>query len=296
MKTYNKPYAIIASLCSADLYRDVRHRWQGIGLSYLLLLTLIMVSTLVFVGSVFLSDYLFKRESPLMPNRLEQFALSVAKQMPTLVWYQGKMELQRNFYGGLAPETPDIFITIGEREIHLIHVDPNATKASAEHIQAMAIFTRDAALIRKSEGLEERPWDSLGLEDGFAVNSDIAAMHGQAITAYIENNRQIIIGCLAMFIWAVSLLLLFIWRTLQALAFGVVVMMFGSFMNVHLSYQTATRLAAVAITPAVLIDAAVTLATTEPFPFIAFVMLATCYAAYAVHCNRDPAANSAVSS
>jgi|GEM_PF-2945894 len=287
MKTYNKPYAIIASLCAPNLYRDVCNRWQGMGFSYLLLLTTVMVTTLVFVGSVIVHDYLFKDSTDGHPNRLKQFAQSVAEQMPTMVWQKGQMELQYNTSADHLNKTPDIFIRIGNKDVHLVHIDPDATKESAEPIQAFAILTRDGALIRKSEGLQARSWESMKIDDGFTMNSDIAAKHGQHITNYIEENRQIIMGCLAMFIWAVSMLLLFIWRVLQALAFGLVVMMFGSFMNVTLSYHTSVRLAAVAITPAILIDAAVTLATGNRFPFLAFVMIATCYTAYAAHCNRS---------
>mgnify|MGYP003387668885 CR=1 FL=1 len=203
MKSYSKFNAIIASAYSADLYRDIRHRWSGIGFSYQLLLTTLVVSSLVTIGCIVLDGFLFDQKSSDTPNTFEQYVLNVTNQVPTLEWHEGKMRLLSN-KDSSSVSSHDIFIEFGNSKIHLAHIEPNALPESLNENGPFLLLTSDAMLIRKNSGDPKiRTWDTFGIYN-FVMTREIAAQYGQFFIQYIEENREIILVCFAMFFFFFS--------------------------------------------------------------------------------------------
>lgn len=286
MKSYTKWHAIIASFYSVDLYKDVVRRWTGIGFSYQLLLTTAMISSLIVVGAIMLNTFLFAKKEGDELNRVGTYIEQIAKQVPNMEWYKGILRLKPDG-SNPAPKTSDIFFTIGSQTVHLAHINPGGSEEDLSDDGPLALLAYDGVFLRKSSGaVQSRTWQALGLYD-FTFDAAQASQYGKYIALYLEENRAMIIGCLAMFLWSVGMLVMFMWRVLQSLAFGLVAKMFGSLMVVRMSYKTAVRLASVALTPVILIDFAAIVIAGRGLPILLFVIIATTYTAFAVRCNRS---------
>jgi hypothetical protein len=234
---------------SGDLYQDVAEHWHGVGAGYLLLLVALCWLPLlikIHVGFAgFASHDAPKIIGQIPPITIDKGKVSTTVDMPYYI------------------KDPD-----SGREMAI--VDTTGQITSLDGRQAKLLLTQSKLITRQSN-MEVREYD-LSQVQHFEFNREKAL-------DWLMTFKDVFVLILAPF----AILFGYIYRMVQLLLYAAIGMAFASMSNVKLEYSVLMRLAAVAVTPAMIINAAYDLwGKGIPFWWLICFAIAMCYLFFAV--------------
>jgi Protein of unknown function (DUF1189) len=231
MKRYNSLHALVLSFYSADLYRDVAKNWKGIGLLHLLLLLAV-----TWAPTAIRTFGTFKAF-------VDEKGAAIAQQMPAVSIKDGVMSA--------TPSGRHEIKDAGTGEIFMI-IDDTVDTVPSNLTGDVGVLTRREFGTFNERRNERRVWE---LQPGFSM----------ALTpARVE---QFIGG---MPYWGVPILYLVLlvgslaFRTGQILLYGNIGMFFAKRFNAPIDYKAAVRIAAIAVTPVIVLRTLIWFTPGEP--------------------------------
>lgn len=220
-KRYSAGHALYMSFYSGDLYHDVAWNWHGSGLGYLLLLVALCWAPLLLKMHIGILDFA-SNEAP-----------KIIGQIPPITIDKGKVST--------TVDTP-YFIKDPDSGKELAVIDLTGKITSLEGREAKLLLTSNKLITRQSSA-EVREYD-LSQVQHFEITREKAL-------DWLLTFKDLFVLILAPF----AILAGYIYRTLQILLYAAIGMGFASASNVKLEYGDLMRLAAVAVTPAMIINA-----------------------------------------
>ena len=253
MKRFGRWSALWASFYSRDLYRDVVTRWKGIGLLYLMLL----------LGICWIPS------ATRWVHGLREFAAAegqaLVKQLPTITIAQGVMTATPSGRHVVRdPDRPDQALLIIDDSVDSVPSDAA--------LEGLVLTRREFAMLRPSRS-ERRVW-TLGPGADMNVTPEDAGDFLNSLAVWVPP---------LLYVCAVAGALVF--RVLQALLYGTVAMTYARRHRVTLSHASAMRLAAVAVTPVVIIRTVLWFGRWEPawyWTWPAAVLITLAYIAFGI--------------
>jgi len=230
MRRYSILQALPLSFFSRDLYRDVVRSWRGFGLAYLVLLVALLTLVVVIRTGMALDAW------------VRGEAVGLADQVPRLVIRQRVVEVDRPM-----PFTIHDPKTGGAVAV----VDTTGQVVSLDGLEARLLLTRDHVFYRKSAA-ETRVFQLSNVKD-FTFDSTRAKRWLGLLSTWAA-------PVMAPFVF-VGLL---VTRLIQQLVFAVVGLLVGRLTRVRLDFPASMRLAAVALTPALIIEPALEAFRAKP--------------------------------
>lgn len=266
---------------SRELYRDVYLRWQGMGFRYLMWLNVLLITPVVVLLMIQIDRGVFQEDGSLTPE-LQSIAQQIISQLPPMTWEDGVMQTD-------APQPYEIRATIRDESFLFAVIDLDASAQALLANDAIFLFTADAVHIDQgnNQDVETRYWKEFGTEY-FRLDQAVAQFYLEDATQWTYENRLWLYLTFGMLSWVGTVLIMVLYRILQALLFGGAGLMIASFFQFELRYEEAVRLACIALTPAVLFDVILSFTIGDGLSFWLFVLATLGYLAYAIHSNRHP--------
>ena len=219
MRRYTFVHAFVLSFFSKSFYQDVGQRWRGTGLAFLLvMLALVWVPTMIKMHRD-LSRFLAQEAPPL------------TKQIPAITISKGKVSTD--------VQTP-YFINNPHEGTPLMIIDTSGQYETLDNTSAEILLTRSKVLMR--DHAATKVYDLSGVQS-FYVDR-----------AKVEEWLALAGRWFALVAYPVLVICSFIFRGVQVLVYALVGLLFTRLLNVKLNYQTLMRLAAVTLTPVLLLD------------------------------------------
>ncbi len=250
-KRYPMLHALYLSFFSSDLYRDVRGNWKGTGFLYLLLLLAVTWLPVIYKIHGELSEEI-RRE---VPKYIEQ--------MPQITIAGGRVSIDR-------PVPLTILEPDGRTPFMVI--DTSGRIASLGQTQATVLLTGDRIMFRRPQGAE-KIYDLAGT-NAF-IDRDRADRWVQAVRRYFP-----------IIAYPVALAASFADRVLQMMISVAIGLIFASMLKAPLDSAAVSRLAAVALTPAIVVSTLLLLAGIRmPASPVVFFAMGVGYLYFAVKAN-----------
>lgn len=272
--------SILRSFYDADFYRYQLKQADGLGLSHLLWLNLLIITPSI-VGLIFaLDNQVFADNGQLTPS-LQQDVAEITAQIPPLSFDKGQLHSN-------VEQPYTIYLTRQDKKIPLAVIDINAPpEAVLKRYDAFMLLTREGITVRQSaEDYEFEAWGE-HVPDGFRLNSDIAQTLAEERAIWAYENRGWLWLTIGLTMWVFTLMAYFLYRTLQAVFFAGVTMLVMHLNKGQLAFPDAMRLAVFAITPPIVIDALAALLFGEKMSLWLFIALSIGYVMFAVLSNKD---------
>jgi hypothetical protein len=266
MKQYSGWQALFLSFWSADLYRDVAKQWQGVGYLYLLAvvsLTVLFVSAQIQVVGV---------------PKAQELVDSIINQLPSIKIEKGKLSIDK--------ASPYV-IRDPKSGITLITFDMSDKPMSLAESKGMVLVTTKSVIARKHTSLRKDTG-----ADGRSVVEEVYPLDAvDSFTldkALVETTIHTFLNWVGVLVFAVWLPFGFLFCVVQTLIYALFGKVFTSMMSVDLGYPTLIRLAAIALTPVLLLDSVVKVSGADP-PFwtLCCIVLALGYLWFAVYANSQ---------
>jgi hypothetical protein len=258
MRQFSAFHALYMSFFSKALYRDVGRQWNGIGFLYLLfLLAVAWLPTLIqlHVG-------LTRFAAEVAPNLL--------RDVPHITITNGVVETE--------PPGPHTFKDPETGKPFLI-IDTSVDMPDLDELEGDTVYlTRSKLVMSRTRRAETRIHDLSGVKEFSLTREDVEgwvrlATSWGAIVSY---------PILLAFSW--------VYRIVQALLYGAIGLAFARGASPPLDYGTVLRLAAVAVTPAVLVDTVKDLAAVAiPYWWLICFLIAMVYLHFAVSAVKEQA-------
>jgi hypothetical protein len=254
MKRYSVFQAIFLSFFSSSLYRDVARRWRGIGFGYLLLvLALVWIPTII------------KMQMSLVPF-VNREGMDFARQVPKITISNGEVSTD--------VATP-YFIKDQDGEDFMI-IDTSGEYESLDSSSAKVLLTKSKLIMKRNE-TETRTYDLAGVQD-FSVDR-----------ATVEHWLSLLkTGFIPVF-YPLALIGSFIFRAVQVLIYALFGLLFAALLGARLNYPSLMRLAAVSLTPILIINVLLEfIPFSIPFQWLLGFLITMGYLLFAVKCNTTP--------
>ncbi len=256
MRRYPMLHALYLSFFSRDLYRDVRENWKGTGFLYLLLLLAVTWLPVIYKIQGDLSEVIRLE----VPKYLEQ--------MPKITIVGGRVSIDRPVpYTIMEPDGRTPFMVI----------DTSGRIVSLGQTDATVLLTGDQIMFRRPRGAE-KIYDLSGTD---------ASIDRDRVGRWIRTFGKYF-GVVA---YPVALAGDYVFRFLQMMIYAAIGMIFAKKLSAPVESEAVFRLAAVALTPAVIIPTLLLLAGIHvPESPLVFFAIAVGYLYFAVKANAGPAA------
>lgn len=243
---------------SRDLYRDVGQRWNGVGYGYLFLL--LTITWLIILVSAHLSLGQFIESQ--LPPMLEQ--------VPSVTITDGEVITDVEQPYTITNENGEVIFTIDTRE--------NSELEWFKNTSPGALLTSDMLHIRKSA--HELRRIELSDVESFAIDQDIVSGWASSVHRWW---LMVAIPC--------CLIGSIVFRCLQNLFYAALGLGLASLRGQKLSFDCSMRLAAIAVTPVILLDTLMSLASIQSPPFflwpLAGIGISLSYLAFGItSCQR----------
>jgi hypothetical protein len=259
MTQFSRFSALWASFYSPDLYRDVVYRWKGIGVLYLLLLLAI-----TWIPSPIRWHFAAR-------GLTAADSQAFIDQLPAITIQDGVMS-------ATPPGRHVIRLADGENDEGLLIIDDTAeTVPSDLTTQAFVLTRREAGVIRPSRN-ERRVWTLTPAADMSVTRDDVWSF---------LNSLAFWVPPLG-YIGGVAGSLVF--RVLQSLIYGALAMALAKRKGVTLEYGSAIRLAALAVTPVIVMRTLIWFGPSEPAWYVRWpiaIAVACAYIAFGVRALAD---------
>lgn len=248
-KRYSVLDAIYMSFYSGDLYQDVAQRWHGVGLGYLLLIVLLTWLPLLIKIHVGFTDFASK-DAP-----------KIIGQIPPITIDKGKVS---------TPVDQPYLIKDPDSGKEMAIIDTTGQITSLDGRDAKVLLTKDKLMNRKSAAQVE-VYD-LSQVQHFELTKEKAL-------DWLMTFKDLFIVIVAPF----AILFGYLYRIAQMLLYAAIGMAFASMNNVKLEYGVLMRLAAVAVTPAMVLNGIADLSSKSlPLWWLICFAVAMCYLFFAV--------------
>lgn len=234
MKRFSILHPLYMSFYSGELYQDVGRKWTGVGLGYLFLAMALL--QLPMAAKIHLS----------FTKWVATGASEVVDKIPRINIRRGEVttNVETPYY---IPASQDPANRIGKTSEYLLVIDLTGKYRSLEDVNADILLTRHSLIVRNRPA-EVRTYDLSGVQD-FWVDS--ARIHG-----WLDASRYFV----APGFYGLVLLFSFLYRAVQVALYAAVGILFARSMTAALEYPALMRLAAVAVTPAMILNEVVSLA------------------------------------
>lgn len=244
MPRYNIIQAIVLSLFSKALYRDVLQRWQGMGFGYMLLVIALGTLPLAFYANQKVSTVITTTEDTLTgesQTTLSEEALYIIDQIPDMVLQDGVLSTE--------VEQPFV-IHVPEQDNALIIINTHINEQSPSTWQAPIMVTERGIFIALNDetGQYITYTDILNSLE-IPADQPIQVTNGVVAEWVMKLAEEAATFPPLVYIGALlSLMVMFIFR---ALLYGLIGLLMCPMLRISFSYQTMVRLAAVASTPVI---------------------------------------------
>ena len=276
---FTKLRAIYASFYSKDLYRDVSSRWEGLGFSYLFLLVALIITPAIVILISMIDRTLF---GDAFNPHINRMATEIIEQLPTLEWDENQMRVID------GEEVKTITISMEERELPIIRLDADGSAEELIGSEHFMMLTRDALHFQKMGGeVESKPWEEIITQDGFVLDNAVARSLADEGIQWLTQNRTSLYLTFGIFFWAFTVLAFYLYRIIEALVIAMFGLLIQRPLGEDLDYAQLVRIAAVAMTPAIIIDIALLAAGLGGISFIMFMLVSLGYLGFGVNAQRE---------
>jgi uncharacterized protein DUF1189 len=256
MKRYSIFHAFVLSFFSKSLYQDVGRYWRGTGLLYLLIvLALVWIPTTI--------------KMHLGINRfVNNDTPRITQQIPKITITNGKVSTD--------VATP-YFIKDPDDGTPLAIIDTTGKYETLDNSPARLLVTRSKVIARSDR--DTRIYDLSGVESFYVDRERVEGWLATSKTWF------------SVVAFPILLISSFALRAIQVLIYALIGMLFARMLNANLDYKTLMRLAAVALTPVLVLNL---LIEFVPFSIPLWWLIGTCiglgYLFFAVKSNTEPPA------
>jgi hypothetical protein len=270
MKRFSIFHPLYMSFYSGELYQDVGRKWKGVGLGYLFLVMAILQVPMAVKIHVGFSKW------------VETGASQVVDKIPQININHGEVStnVETPYY---IQEPKDPASRVSPTSEYLAVIDLTGKYKTLEDVNSDILLTKHSVAMRNQR--EVRTYD-LSQVESFSVDS--ARVHG-----WLNSSRLFVAPAFYGFV----LLFSFLYRMAQVALYAAVGILFARSMNAALAYPALMRLAAVAVTPPMILDEVVDL-TLVHVPMWSLICLAMAlgYLYFGVKASAGPAPVAAVPS
>lgn len=275
---YSSLRALYRCFYDRQLYTDVRERWNGLGFAYLFLVTsLLMIPAAIFLQ--FMLDRITFDEHNTWHKELAAMASEVIAQMPEVTWHDGAMHSP-------APQPYVIHITWEDEQVPFAIISEEAGIDDLEKSKAMLLLTKDRIYVKKQDKIEVQNWTEMHADE-LTLNADSLRVFADMAYQSLREHRMMIHLLMGLTVTGVLLLSMQLYRMAQALLFGLLALGVARLYRTALRYDVAVRLAAVALTPAIAINAVLTAAGAGGISIGMSATITLCYLAFALKPRRE---------
>lgn len=253
-RRYSRVAALVLSFFSPELYRDVARRWRGIGFLYLVLLLFVSWLPLAIRAHVGFAKF------------VRQDAPRILAGFPAITINNGVVSIDR-------PE-PYIWRDPDNNE-PILYVDTSGAFDLPAGAGAKARLSKSQLVVEQNK-YDTRTYD-LSQVKSFSVDKT-------RVTGWLDAAMPWI----GLGIFVGGLILGLIWHLIQMVICGVIGLALAVMFGARLEFPQLMRLAAVAITPAMLLDTAFDLTGARvPYSVLVFLALELFYLGFAVKANAE---------
>ena len=254
MKRYRFFHIPPLAFFSKDLYADVALNWKGTCLGYLfLLLALCWVPAMIELNSG-------------LDNFVEFEAPKLTSQVPTITIKDGIVSTN-------VPQPHYIYIPDSD-DVVLAAIDTTGQFTSLDDIDAMMLLTESTVFVKSN--VETKTFDLSKVKE-FTLDRDM-------ITNWLNTLKKLVIPVL----YPAALVGSYLFRIIQVLIYAAVGMLFVSSLNAQLPYISLVRLAAVAITPAIIVKTILGAADIRiPVVWLLYMIVTLAYMYFGVKANAQ---------
>ena len=255
MKRYSIFHPLVLSFFSKSLYRDVGKHWRGTGLLYLLVvLALVWIPTMI-KGHLGMSKW------------VDGDSKEITKQIPAITISKGRVS---------TDVTTPYFIKDPKTGSDIAVIDTTGEYETLENTDAKLLLTKSKLIVSKN-ATETQTYDLSGVQ-----------------SFYVDRAR--VEGWLAMLgrwfvpvLYPLALIFSFIFRAIQILIYALVGLLFARILHANLSFKTLMRLAAIAITPVLILNLILEFVPRHiPRWSLIGIVIALAYLFFAVKVNAEP--------
>lgn len=258
MRRYSILHAFFMCFYSPALYRDVGQRWRGVGLGYMLLLTLLVWIPITMMWHYRLTDFMHT-DFP-----------GLVSQVPQINVVEGKLSIDRPVpYIIIDPDNPDRnFLVVDTREAPL-----SFAQADTE-----ILVTRHHVTLKDNK---TGKIDTLTFSDHPQL-MNLQLNHSDIVSLVQQfQERWLLVG-----IYLICVLLAWCYRVLQLLIYALVGMLFTGWLKTPKDFDFLLRISAVALTPSILIATLLDLFALPNIGFLA-IGLTIFYLYFGLRANRN---------
>jgi hypothetical protein len=272
MRQYSGWQALFLSFFSPSLYRDVAKEWHGLGYVYLFLLVCLSIFFMALQTQV------------VAVPRAQQIVDSIISQMPSVTIDKGKLSIDK--------PSPYV-LTEPKSDRAIITFDTRPKPMTFEESKCVFLVTSDAVYGRKqstgTSGADRNRNPSALAEGGTVEKFSLSTI--DHFTLDMNSGKQVVnsffqwLGTIIFFVWVPFG---FAFCVVQTLLYALVGKAFSKMVEVNLTYGTLVRLAAVALTPVLLLDSLQKVASVNipHWPWVS-LFLALGYLYFAVYSNSQ---------
>lgn len=254
MSQYNILQAIYMSFYSKKLYRDVAANWGG--KSFLYLLMLLALSSLFW-------SYMIEGFTKVA---YQSFSAKIIPQIPVMTLTDGKLS---------TPEKRPYFIEDPNTHSKFAIIDTTGQYTSLEQAKTPLLVT-ETQIIAQTKPNETKIYT---ISD--KINQTIDP---QVIKSFIDPY----VGFFWLIIFPIILIVLYIYRILQALLYSILGKIFSAIFKVGLAYGQIVQIMLVAITPAIIIsDIQHAFNITIRHEMLIYFLLGILYLFYGILANKN---------
>jgi hypothetical protein len=254
MKRYSIFHPLVLSFFSKSLYRDVGKNWRGTGLLYLfIILALLWIPTII-KGQLATSAW------------VNGDSKEITKQIPAITINKGQVSTDvPNPHVIKDPKTgTDIAI-----------IDTTGAYQNLDTSAAKLLLTKSKLFVRRSE-TDSQAYDISGVQSFYLDHAKVDGWLATGKTWFIP------------VLYPLALIFSFIFRAIQILIYAVVGLAFARMLKANLDFKTLMRLAAIAITPVLVLNLVFEfLPGRIPWWIILGVIVALGYLFFAVKVNAE---------
>lgn len=255
MKRYSIFHPLILSFFSKSLYRDVGKHWRGTGLLYLfVVLALVWIPTMI-KGQLGLSRW------------VDGDSKELTKQIPAITISKGQVS---------TDVTTPHFIKDPKTGTDIVIIDTTGEYETLENTEAKLLLTKSKLIVDKNANRSET-YDLSGVQSFYLDRPQVESWLAVARTWFVP------------VVYPLALLFSFIFRAIQMLVYALIGLLFARMLNANLSYKTLMRLAAIAITPVLMLNLLMEFVPIRiPWWFLIGIVIALAYLFFAVKVNAEP--------
>jgi len=254
MKRYSIFHPLVLSFFSKSLYRDVAKNWRGTGLLYLFLILALMWIPTIIKGQLATTAW------------VEGDSKGITSQIPAITISKGQVS---------TDVTTPYFIKDPKTGTDIAIIDTTGTYETLENTEAKLLLTKSKLIVRQNAGRTQT--NDLSGVQSFQVDR-------ARVESWLAATRQWFVPV----VYPLALIFSFILRAIQILIYALIGLLFARTLQATLSYKALMRLAAIAITPVLILNLLFEFVPLHiPWWFLIGIVIALAYLFFAVKVNAD---------